>query len=1514
MSNLEKIEKIYPLSNMQVGMLFHALLDKQSQAYFEQMSFTLYGDIDVELFGKSFNILIQRYDILRTNFVYENLQRPRQIVFKGKNLKVDFHDLSIWNESEKQTFIEEYKYKDKEKGFDLTKDLLIRLSILQTGAKSYEVIWSFHHILMDGWCIGIIIKEFLQIYQSLRENQPINLEKVTPYSKFITWLEKQEKEDAEYYWKRYLANYEERVSIPKKNSPQKTGYLQKNFSFTFEEELSRKLEQIASNNKVTLNTILQSIWGILLQKYNNVDDVVFGAVVSGRPSEIVGIEKMVGLFINTIPVRIQNQGQQAFGYLIKQVQKAALESEKYSYLSLAEIQANAKLKQELIDQIIVFENYPVEREITELNTDSLGFQIGGVEVFEQTNYDLNVIVGLGKELVINLKFNELVYDEETIQRLRKHFQAIVKAIVNNESLLPNEIEMITAEEKQKILYDFNNTRADYSRDKTIRELFEAQVARNQDNVAIAYEDQEISYGELNRKANQLARVLKDKGIGADSIVGIMMKRSPEFVVGILGIIKAGGAFAPIDPEYPIQRILYIQNNSKIAVLITEKENFNTISENICLENIILIDRLLEVLPEKSDENLICQIKPEDLLYIIYTSGSTGEPKGVMIEHKNIVNLINFEYQGTKLDFSGKVLQFTTTCFDVCYQEIFSTLLAGGELYIVNEAIKREPIKLFQYIKDNQISIIFLPTSYLKFILNEKTYIQHFPNFVQHIITAGEQLIITEPFKAYLTNNKVTLHNHYGPSETHVVTTYSINQENEITSLPPIGKPIYNNRIYILNQDQKLQPIGVTGELCIGGDGVGRGYLNRPELTAEKFVPDPFVPGEKMYRTGDLARWLPDGNIEFLGRMDHQVKIRGFRIELGEIENQLLRNPLIQETVVIANKDNSGDNYLCAYIVAERELTVQELREYLAQELPDYMIPSYFLQLDKLPLTPNGKIDRKALPESEGNIQTGVEYEAPRNEIEEKLAAIWQEILGVEKIGINDNFFELGGHSLNATTVVSRIYKELNVEMPLRELFQTPTIKGLAEYIQRAESNLYAAIEPVEKQEYYPVSSAQKRLYIISQMEDTQTDYNIPGVLTFEGKLDRERLKTTFQELVRRHETLRTSFPMVNGEPVQQLHERVDFAVQVQEVAETEVETIIKNFIYPFDLSCAPLLRVGVIKISETKHILLFDMHHIISDGASIAILVREFVKLYQGEKLPELRIQYKDYSAWQNRLLRSGQIKKQEEYWLGQYQGEIPILNLPTDYPRRTDQHFRGDRLSFKTGEGLTNQLHQLANAGNTTLFMVLFAAFNVLLSKWTGQEDIIVGTPIAGRRHADLESIVGVFINLLVIRSHPVQSKTFIQFLTETKENLLEAYDNQDYQFEMLLDKLNLPRGLNRTSLFNVVFNMLNMAEDSVVDFNQIGDQDLTVEQYKYDPKISKYDLELYVSEVNDQLFFNCVYRNALFKKATIEPLTTSYVNILNEIAANFNIVLLEIEKFSEEKNYFVQSFNDDLENDLVY
>ena len=839
------------------------------------------------------------------------------------------------------------------------------------------------------------------------------------------------------------------------------------------------------------------------------------------------------------------------------------------------------------------------------------------------------------------------------------------------------------------------------------------------------------------------------------------------------------------------------------------------------------------------------------------------------------------------------MQIPSFAFDSSVEDIFTPLISGSQLIIIDQEKRLDMNYLNKTIINNEVThFLVTPALYNTMLTEGLTDVKT----LTKITVAGEHVnegIVEKHFKLL---KDVRLFNEYGPTENSVCSTVYEFTSNDKRVL--IGKPISNTKLYIVDSCNNLLPIGVAGELCISGEGLSDGYLNKSELTKEKFVDNPFKIGSKMYRTGDLAKWLPDGNIEFLGRIDNQVKIRGYRIEVEEIENRLLEHEDIKEAVVIAKENENKEKYLCAYVVSEKSIEDLILRNYLRISMPEYMIPAYFVSLEKMPLTTNGKVDKRALPEPKAGSNLN-EYEAPRNAIQEILVKIWREILEVETIGISDNFFELGGHSLKAAVLASRIHKELNKKIELKELFKSPTIKALSEILQDREENLYSSIEKVTEREYYEASSAQKRMYILGQFDPQSVAYNLPAVFELAGYINNNKFENTFKELVKRHESLRTYFETVQGDIVQKIDNYYDFKLEYKEV-EAEIDTVVSQFIRSFDLGKAPLFRVEIVKC-QAKTYLLVDMHHIIADGVSMDILIREFASIHNGNALEPLKLQYKDFASWQNAFLKSEKMKREEQYWINIFSDEVPVLNLPIDHERPAIQSFEGDSVSFKVEEDLKENLKKLTRTTGSTMQMILLSAFNILLSKYSNDEDIIVGVPVAGRPHAQLQNIMGMFVNTLPLRNRPEGSKKYIDFLLEVKENSLSAYENQDYQLETLIEKLSLKRDMSRNPLFDVMFSTVDTVKHEKVQL-----EDVSLKPYYNKNTISKFDLTLNAMENTKDLDFVFEYSTKLFNKETIEKLATHYINILEVIVYNREITLKEIDVLTEkEKDLILNKFN---------
>ncbi|UCH94150.1 MAG: amino acid adenylation domain-containing protein [Candidatus Aminicenantes bacterium] len=1279
-------------------------------------------------------------------------------------------------------------------------------------------------------------------------------------------------------------------------------------------ELFAGLMKLSSGMDIKLHIILVAGLKALLYKYTNNKDISIGSPVLKQDTQ--------DQLINTILVyRTQLQNAVNFKELLLQVKETIIQAAE-----------NQNFPMEVLPEFL---NLPV------LTNE---FPLFDIVLLLENIHDKAYLRGIDYHLLfsffrapdaveVTIEYQPRLYEKRTIEPILNHFKYLLTQVLADVNMPLSALDLLSEDEKHRLLVDLNCTRMEYPKQVIISELFEKQAAETPDRTAVVVEDpetrtsQHLKYKELNERANQWARVLREKGVKAETVIAIMVERSLEMIISVIAVLKAGGAYLPVDPTYPAERIAFMLADSATKVLVTTRPLAKQGEKVRGLEGEKIFIEDLSVTPTAKKIPAACNLQPvtgpTNLAYVIYTSGSTGKPKGVLVQHNHFVNAsFGWRKEYNLETMPVNLLQMASFSFDVFCGDLARTLLNGGKMVITPE-FGVEPEFLFQLITRYEITLFESTPSYIVPFM-QYVYDNHFEIHCLKLLIVGSDSCRVEDFKRLLANygKKMRIINSYGVTEAAIDSSYYEGQpeDDTLTGMVPIGKPLPNVKFYIVDIDQHLLPVGVPGELYIGGDGIARGYLNRPELTAKKFNHDFWDyrdyqdEGQKstsqrihtsyrshtsyIYKTGDYARWLKDGNVEFLGRMDHQVKIRGFRIELGEIESQLLSHEAVEETVVVERKDGTGEKYLCAYVVAGPVgmPDINELREYLSKTLPDYMIPSYFVQMEKMPITKNGKLDRKALPGPE--LGGGKKYVPPRDSVEEKMVELWAKVLFGEDaphspIGIDDNFFELGGQSLKATVLVYHSHKVFDVKLSLVQIFKTPTIRGLAEHIKGLTKDKYIMIQPVEKKEYYPLSSAQKRLYILQQSQPDNVFYNMPLVVRLEQGVDTGQVKEAFEKLIKRHESLRTSFMLIGNEPVQCIHDHVEF--EIEYFLATEVtENTEGNFIRPFELSRAPLLRAGLIKLpgdGVTPYILMVDNHHIVSDGVSNDILIREFNALYGGESLPCLRLQYKDVAQWQNRQLRSGEVEKQEAYWLKEFKPPIPVLNLPLDFPRPRVQHFKGDMVEFKLSADQSDQLRALAKAGQVTMFTLLFTLYNVFLFKLSGQEDIIVGTVVAGRRHADLESVIGMFVNTLALRNYPSERMTFGNFLQTLNQRTVEALENQDYQFEDLVEKVLPNRDTSRNPLFDVLFTYSAM-EPMPLSAPQPGKRELKTSPYDLEVSEgrSKFDMVLEAVDGEGPIHFTIGYCVELFKKETLERFTNYFKEVVSAVLQNKEIELKDI------------------------
>jgi amino acid adenylation domain-containing protein len=1046
------IEDIYELSPLQQGMLFHTLYAPESGVYLEQESFPLHGTIDVPALVRAWQHVVERHPVLRSSFHWEGLKKPVQVVHRQPQLPVDIQDWRRLSAREQEERLDAYLKSDREKGFELSKAPLLRVAILERGDELIQFMLTFHHILLDGWSHRLITEEVWAFYEACCEGKDVRLAPVRPYGDFIAWLQRQDLAKAEVFWRQVLKGFNAPTQFgidrPARGKPE-ADVDQAEQSVRLSKQTTSALQRLARESRLTLNTLIQGAWAVVLSRYSGDTDVVFGTVVSGRPATLAGVESMVGLFINTLPLRTQVLPDAFPVPWLKDLQARQLEARDYEYGALVDIQGWSEVPAgvPLFESIVIFENYPVSSPPAE--DDDSTKEEGSYRCFEKTNYPLNLMVMPAPRLDLKILYSQQRFDDAAIARMLVHIRTFLEGLAADADRRLADLPLLAPAELRQLLIEWNATEAEYPRDACIHELFEAQVACNPEATALMCESKELSYRELNRRANQLAHHLQGLGVGPEVIVGICMERSVEMMVGLLGILKGGGAYLPLDPGYPQERLAFMLADVQAPVLLTQQRLVERLPAHGA--RLVCLDADWELIARGRENNPTRMATPDNLAYVIYTSGSTGRPKGVAMSHRPLANLLSWQLQNSTLPGGAKTLQFAPISFDVFFQEAFSTWCAGGTLLLIAEGLRRDAAELASFLKDQAVERLFLPSVALHHLAEAAGGGRGLTS-LREVITAGEQLQVTQPVARWFSEaTGCTLYNQYGPSESHVVTAFTLTgPPSGWPALPPIGRPIANTQIYLLDPQLQPVPVGVPGELYIGGVCLARGYLRRPELTAERFVPHPFSPepGARLYRTGDLGRYLADGNIEFLGRTDRQVKIRGFRVECGEVEVVLGGHPGVQDVVVLVREDRPRDKRLVAYIVPARGQapTTGALSSFLKEQLPEYMVPSTFVLLDELPFTPSGKLDRQALPApSQARSAPEQTYVAPRMPVEEVLVKMYAEVLALEHVGVNDNFFsDLSGHSLLATQLVSRIRDNFQIELPLRAVFDKPTVGELAQ--------------------------------------------------------------------------------------------------------------------------------------------------------------------------------------------------------------------------------------------------------------------------------------------------------------------------------------------------------------------------------------------------------------------------------------------------------------------------------------
>lgn len=1504
----ENIEDIYKLSSTQQGLLFHTLYAPDSGIYCDQYSITLRGDLNCLAFKQAWQQVAKRHTVLRTSFFWEEVDEPMQVVHRQVDLPLEQHDWRGIEPVEQQQRLKTFLITDQKRGFELFQAPLMRLFLIQIAENVYQFIWSNHHLILDGWSRFVLFKEVLELYQSLCTSKNLYLKPAFPYRKYIAWLRQQDLSQAETFWCQALQGVTAPTPLVVDKLVSRTASAEEYSEQQIELSLANteQLKSLARQHQLTFNTLVQGAWALLLSRYSGEQDVVFGANTSGRPVNLPGVELASGLFVNTLPVRVRLNAEDSLVPWLKKLQAEQAQARQYEYSPLGQVQRWSEIPKgvPLFNSLIAFENYPVDSALRQGNKN---LEICNVSVVNRTNYPLLVIVVPGSELLLKIIYDCQLFDDATIIRMLGHLQTLLKGMIANPEQPLKDLPLLTASERHLSLVEWNNTQTEYPQNLCIHQLFEAQVKRSPDAIAVIFADQQLTYQELNTRANQLAHHLQKLGVGPEVQVGICTERSLEMVIGLLGILKAGGAYVPIDPSYPQSRQAFMLEDAQIRILLTQKDLVTKLPEHQA--QIICLDTDWKAIAQESNTNLDhSHLIPDNLGYIIYTSGSTGQPKGVLVTHANVVRLLKATQSWFNFNEHDIWTLFHSYAFDFSVWELWGALSYGGRVVVVSYWVSRTPQAFCNLLCKERVTILNqTPSAFRQLMQEEELSGKSFDYNLRLVIFGGEALDIQSltPWFERHKEHSPQLVNMYGITETTVHVTYRplTLADQRMASGSLIGRPLLDLQVYVLDQHHSPVPIGVPGEMYVSGAGLARGYLNRPELTSQKFIPNPFSnkAGTRLYKTGDLVRYLPNGEIEYLGRIDHQVKIRGFRIELGEIEALLSQHPAVREAVVLIREGQHDNKYLVAYIVANQEQTPtnSELRNHLIQALPDYMLPSAFVLLEALPLTLNGKVDRQALLSLPEDVQPELteNFIAPRTPIEEVLAGIWTHALNLKQVGIYDNFFELGGHSLLATQVISQIRQAFQMDLPLRHLFESPTVAGLACDIEIAMKTEQVwksiPIQQISREGDLPLSFAQQRLWFLHQLEPGSITYNGSNAVLLQGSLNVEALEKSIKEIVRRHEVLRTCFAVVEGRAVQRITSDLIVPlviVDLKDLPETERQAEVQRLgqadaQQPFDLTQTPLLRLTLLWLDTEEHILLVTMHHIISDAWSAGVFTSEMLALYEAfsterpSPLPELPIQYVDFAVWQQQWLQGEVLNTQLGYWKQQLAGAKTVLALPTDKPRSQPQTSAGSKHSFGISPSLSQPLRTLSQREGVTLFMTMLAAFNTLIYHYTNQEDILVGSPITNRNISEIEGLIGFFVNTLVLRTDLSNNPSFSELLRRVREVALGAYTHQDLPFEKLVGELQIERNSSHNPLFQVWFTLQNTSTPNVTNVPSLPNLNLSLFEIN---TTAKFDLALLLSETPEVISGGFEYKTDLFEASTIARMAEHFEILLDAVVTH--------------------------------
>ncbi|MEL6441868.1 MAG: amino acid adenylation domain-containing protein [Cyanobacteria bacterium J06621_8] len=1510
----DSVSKSYPLTYGQQGLWFLSKLVPDSAAYNIAFTVRICSELNIEALQRAVQKLVNRHPTLRSNFKQQDGE-PYQVVKEHQEVKIQQIDAATWDKEELKEqamqrglggFPHERLHQEaiafNRKPFDLEQGELLRVHLFVCAPKDYVLVLSVHHIAIDGFSLGIMLDELRSLYQGESRGEAVALPRIErTYGDFVRWqrdmIASPVGEAHWHYWQQQLGGELPILKLPV-DYPRSAVKNQRGASYTFELDpfLTTGLRNIAKEQGATLYMTLLATFQVLLYRYTGQTDIIVGSPAGGRSQS--EFENTVGFFINMVALRVRVNGDLTFSSLLSQVRQTVLDALTHqdypSPLLIERLQVNHDGTLPGLFQVtfnlLKLQDMGAEYELSVSESAIRKEDWGGLslEPFvipqQEGQYDLSLDLMETAESIFGIfRYDSDLFEVDTIKRTAGHFQNLLSAIAKNPQQKIGKLPLLSEAERHQLLKEWNNTAAEYPSHQCIHQLFEEQATKTPNAVALVSEDQQLTYLELNQRANQLAHHLQSLGVKPEVLVGICVERSVAMVVGLLGILKAGGAYLPLDPTYPSERLQFMLSEARVSVLLTQEHLSESFLDHEA--QVVYLDQDWSTVAPLSTENPHSGVTAENLAYVIYTSGSTGKPKGVQGLQRGTINRLHWMWQTYPWQPDEICCQKTSLSFVDSVWEIFGGLLQGVPTVIIPDEVVKDPPSLIQTLSYHRVSRIVLVPSLLSAILDTGNELRQKLAHLKYWVTSGETLAADLCQRFYRTLPESLLLNLYGSSEVAAdATCYEVPLDRELR--PLIGRAIANTQVYILDNQLQPVPIGVLGELYVGGAGLARGYLNQPELTEERFILNSFDEGY-LYKTGDLARYNAEGNIEYLGRIDHQVKIRGFRIELGEIEAAIALHPEVQSGVVIAREETEGNKYLAAYITSNQEsVSRRELRIFLQQKLPEYMIPRVFVVLEAFPLTPNGKIDRRGLPAPDLETERLEKFVAPRNPTEAAIAEIMATVLKLDRVGIYDNFFELGGHSLLATQVISRLQRTFAVELATRVLFESPTVAELEKIIlakrQSGAELTEAAISAVSREGNLPLSPAQGRLWYLDQLSDRNASYNMFLAVEMRGELQVGVLEQAIAEIIRRHEVLRTRFELVNDQPVQIIEPTVQVTISVVDCQASEVLRLAQSEANKlFVLHACPLLQVKLLRLNNSSHVLLLTVHHIISDGWSMGLLIQELSTLYQAfleskpSPLPELPIQYADFALWQQQRVRGTAYQDQLDYWKKQLAGAAPLLELPTDRVRPPVQTFNGATREFYLDRELGEQLKTMSQESGSTIFMTFLAVFITLLSRWSNQEDILVGTPIARRNREQIEDLIGFFVNTVVLRLNLAGNPSFSELLAQVRQVSLDAFDRQDVPFDRVVEAIKPERNLSYSPLFQVMFAWQN------APMGTLELPGLTLSTLEIPGETAKFDLTLAMAETEAGLRGWWEYNTDLFDAETIARLDSYFQTLLEAIVA---------------------------------